>query len=164
VTSFRRGLSKTRQSFFGRIAQAVGSSQVTEETWDDLEALLVQADVGMATTALLIKRLRDRYKREGMTRPEQLSQALKEELRALLKPPTPLNISGRALSVMLIVGVNGSGKTTTIGKLARRLETNNRKVLIAAGDTFRAASRPPKRAAWTCCSWIRRAACKPSTT
>jgi fused signal recognition particle receptor len=140
VTSFRRGLSKTRQSFFGRIAQAVGSSQVTEETWDDLEALLVQADVGMATTALLIKRLRDRYKREGMTRPEQLSQALKEELRALLKPPTPLNISGRALSVMLIVGVNGSGKTTTIGKLARRLENNNRKVLIAAGDTFRAAA------------------------
>jgi fused signal recognition particle receptor len=133
-------LSKTRQSFFGRIAQAVGSTQVTEETWDDLEALLVQADAGMATTSLLIKRLRDRYKREGMTRPDQLRQALKEELRALLKPPTPLNISGRELSVMLIVGVNGSGKTTTIGKLAKRLENNNRKVLIAAGDTFRAAA------------------------
>ncbi len=140
MTSFRRGLSKTRQSFFGRIAQAVGSTQVTEATWDDLEALLVQADVGMTTTTLLIKRLRDRYKREGMTRPEQLRQALKEELRALLKPPTPLNISGRELSVMLIVGVNGSGKTTTIGKLAKRLENNNRKVLIAAGDTFRAAA------------------------
>ncbi len=140
MASFRDGLKKTRQSFFGRIAQAIGSTEVTEETWDDLESLLVQADVGVATTELLIKRLRERYKKEGMTRPEHLRQALKEELRALLKPPTPLDISGRELSVILIVGVNGSGKTTTIGKLAKRLENNNRRVLIAAGDTFRAAA------------------------
>ncbi len=137
---FRNGLSKTRQSFIGRISQALGASEVTEETWEDLESMLVQSDVGMATTQHLIDRLQDRYKREGMTRPEQLQKALKEELRALLKPPTPLDISGRELSVMLIVGVNGSGKTTTIGKLARRLVNNNRKVMIAAGDTFRAAA------------------------
>ncbi len=137
---FRKGLSKTRQSFMGRISQALGNTDVTDETWDDLEAMLVQADVGMATTDLLINRLRERYKKEGMTRPAQLQQALKEELRALLKPPTPLDLSGRELSVMLIVGVNGSGKTTTIGKLANRLVRNNRKVMIAAGDTFRAAA------------------------
>jgi fused signal recognition particle receptor len=137
---FRSGLSKTRQSVFGRISQALGTTEVTEETWEDLESLLVQADVGMATTDLLINRLRDRYKREGMTKPEQLQKALKEELRALLKPPTPLNISGRELSVILIVGVNGSGKTTSIGKLARRLVNNSRKVMVAAGDTFRAAA------------------------
>jgi fused signal recognition particle receptor len=140
VDIFRQGLSKTRQSFFGRINQALGNVDITEETWEDLEAMLVQSDVGVATTELLIKRLRERYRREGMTRPDQLRKALKEELRALLKPPTPLNISGRELSVILIVGVNGSGKTTTIGKLARRLVNNNRKVMIAAGDTFRAAA------------------------
>jgi fused signal recognition particle receptor len=137
---FRKGLSKTRGGIFGRIAQALGGSAVSEETWDDLETLLVQADVGVKTTELLIKRLRDRYRKEGMTRPDQLQKALKQELRALLKPPTPLNVSGRPLSVVLICGVNGSGKTTSIGKLAYRFKNNNRKVLIAAGDTFRAAA------------------------
>ncbi|MBX3061516.1 MAG: signal recognition particle-docking protein FtsY [Anaerolineae bacterium] len=137
---FRRGMSKTRGGFFGRIAQALGSSTVTEDTWDELETLLVQADVGMKTTELLLKRLRDRYRRDGITRPDQLQKALREELRNLLKPPTPLNVSGRQLSIILIVGVNGSGKTTTIAKLANRFKNNGRKVLIAAGDTFRAAA------------------------
>jgi fused signal recognition particle receptor len=140
VDIFRSGLGKTRTSFFGRLQQALGNTEVTEETWQDLEDLLVQADVGMTTTTQLIKKLQDRYKREGMIRPDQVQKALKEELRALLKPPTPLNISGRELSVVLIVGVNGSGKTTTIGKLAHRMTLNNRRPLIAAGDTFRAAA------------------------
>jgi fused signal recognition particle receptor len=138
--SYSRGLQKTRGSFFGRIRQALGGTSVDDDTWDDLEALLVQADVGVVTTELLMQRLKERYRREGMTQPEQVQKALKEELRALLKPPTPLNLSGRDLSVILIVGVNGSGKTTTIGKLANRLARNNRKVMIAAGDTFRAAA------------------------
>jgi fused signal recognition particle receptor len=140
VDIFRQGLGKTRQSFFGRITQALGGSTVTDETWDDLEAVLIQSDVGTETTEKVISRLRERYRREGMTKPEQLQKALKEELRAMLKPPTPLNISGRELSVILIVGVNGSGKTTTIGKLAKRMMLNNRKPLLAAGDTFRAAA------------------------
>jgi fused signal recognition particle receptor len=75
-----------------------------------------------------------------MTRPEQLQAGLRQELRKLLSAPKPLNIAGRELSVVLIVGVNGSGKTTTIGKLALRLMRNNRKVMLAAGDTFRAAA------------------------
>jgi fused signal recognition particle receptor len=140
VDIFRQGLGKTRQSFFGRISQALGGSTVSDETWDDLEAVLIQSDVGTETTEKVISQLRERYRREGMTRPDQLQKALKEELRAMLKPPTPLNISGRELSVILIVGVNGSGKTTTIGKLAKRMMLNNRRPLIAAGDTFRAAA------------------------
>src|SRR5262249_18784419 len=105
VNIFRQGLGKTRQSFFGRLQQALGGTTITDETWDDLEAGLVQSDVGVATTQQVIKSLRDRYRREGMTRPDQLRKALKEELRALLKQPATPNISGRELSVILIVGV-----------------------------------------------------------
>jgi len=138
--SFSNGLAKTRQKFFGRISQILGSTEIDEETWEDIEALLLQADIGVPTTAALLQGLQARVKREGITRVNQLDEALKEELVGLLREPTPLNLSGRALSVVLIVGVNGSGKTTTIGKLARRMQLNNRKVIIAAGDTFRAAA------------------------
>ncbi|PJF36443.1 MAG: signal recognition particle-docking protein FtsY [Candidatus Thermofonsia Clade 1 bacterium] len=140
MSDYRKGMSKTRVSFFGRIKQMLGRSQVTEETWEEIETLLIQADVGMETTLKLMERVRERYRREGMTRPEQVQAAFRQELRALLLPPRPLNISGRPLSIVLIVGVNGSGKTTTIGKLALRLIRNNRKVMLAAADTFRAAA------------------------
>jgi fused signal recognition particle receptor len=134
------GLGKTRQAFMGRIAQALGNTEIEADSWDDLEALLLQADVGVATTQLLLERLKGRMKSDGITRMTHLYRVMKEELTALLQPPTPLNLSGRELSVVLIVGVNGSGKTTTIGKLARRMQLNNRKVIVAAGDTFRAAA------------------------
>lgn len=134
------GLGKTRQAFMGRIAQALGNTEIEDDTWDDLEALLLQADVGMDTTTKLIERLKIRMRSDGLTRMTQLYRVMKEELASLLQAPTPLNLSGRELSIVLIVGVNGSGKTTTIGKLARRMQLNNRKVIIAAGDTFRAAA------------------------
>lgn len=139
---FRSGMSKTRQSFFGRIGQMLtGGGQIDDDTWDDIEALLIQADLGVTTTAAVMEGLQDRARKENIRRPEQLMPALQAELRETLKTPTPLNISGRELSIMLIVGVNGSGKTTTIGKLAHRLSTvNQRKVILAAGDTFRAAA------------------------
>ncbi|MCC7206985.1 MAG: signal recognition particle-docking protein FtsY [Anaerolineae bacterium] len=133
-------MTKTRQGFFSRIANTFARDQITEADWEELETLLVQADVGMATTSLLIDRLRARYKQAGLKTADQLRHGLRDELRDLLKPPTPMNISGRELSVVLVVGVNGSGKTTTIGKLANRLVNNNRKVMLAAGDTFRAAA------------------------
>jgi len=133
-------LSRTRQSFFGRIAQAFGATEIDDDTWDDVEALLIQADVGVPTTLKIIEHMKARVRREGITRQPQLVEALKAELRDLLQEPTPLNLSGRQLSVMLIAGVNGSGKTTSIGKIAYRMRLNNRKVLIAAGDTFRAAA------------------------
>lgn len=140
VASLRQGLKRTRQSFFGRIAQAFGATEIDDDTWEDVEALLVQADVGVPTTMALIDMMRDRVRREGITRQDQLIDALKAELRDLLMEPTPLNLSGRELSVVLIAGVNGSGKTTSIGKMAYRMRLNNRKVILAAGDTFRAAA------------------------
>lgn len=140
MSIFKSGLAKTRQSFFGRIAQALGNTEIDDDTWDDIEALLIQADMGVPTTHRVIEDLKARVRREGITRTDQLHQALKATLRTLLSDPPPLNISGRPLSIMLIVGVNGSGKTTSIAKLANRLDRNGRKVILAAGDTFRAAA------------------------
>lgn len=140
MSIFRSGLAKTRQSFFGRIAQMLGNSEIDDETWDDIEALLIQADLGVPTTQRVLSDLQSRIKREGLTRSDQLNKALRETLQSLLTIPPPMNISGRPLSIILIVGVNGSGKTTSIAKLANRLNRAGRKVMIAAGDTFRAAA------------------------
>jgi fused signal recognition particle receptor len=140
VASLRDGLKRTRQSFFGRIAQAFGATDIDEDTWEDVEALLVQADVGVLTTMKLVETMQARVRREGIVKQDRLLGALKEELRGLLLEPTPLNLSGRELSVILVAGVNGSGKTTSIGKLAYRMRLNDRKVILAAGDTFRAAA------------------------
>jgi fused signal recognition particle receptor len=140
VASLRDGLKRTRQSCFGRIAQAFGATDIDDDTWEDVEALLVQADVGVSTTLKLIDTMQGRVKREGIVKQDQLVLALKEELGGLLMEPTPLNLSGRELSVVLVAGVNGSGKTTSIGKMAYRMRLNDRKVILAAGDTFRAAA------------------------
>jgi len=138
---FRRGLSKTRQSFFGRISQMLGNTEIDDDTWDDIETLLIQADMGFDTTVKVIDTLQERVRAEGMTTTEQLQTALKETLAGLLEFPPAMNISGRELSIILVVGVNGSGKTTSIAKLAHRLKNlSKRKVMIAAGDTFRAAA------------------------
>jgi fused signal recognition particle receptor len=141
VSIFRRGLTKTRSSFFGRIAQMFGSSDIDAETWDDLEAMLIQADLGVETTQTVMDYMREEVTSKGITKTDQLEKLLKASLEALLdQPPRPLNISGRDLSIILIVGVNGSGKTTSIAKLANRLKRAGRKVMLAAGDTFRAAA------------------------
>ncbi|MDQ7027618.1 MAG: signal recognition particle-docking protein FtsY [Anaerolineae bacterium] len=138
---FRRGLSKTRGSFFGRITQIFGNSDIDDETWDDLEALLIQADLGLETTQTVMDFVRDEVASQGITKADQLEKLVKESLEALLDhPPRPLNISGRDLSIILIVGVNGSGKTTSIAKIANRLKRAGRNVMIAAADTFRAAA------------------------
>ncbi|MCY4017794.1 MAG: signal recognition particle-docking protein FtsY [Chloroflexi bacterium] len=138
---FRRGLSKTRQSFFGRISQILGNTEIDDDTWDEIETLLIQADCGFDTTVKVIDNLQDRVRAEGITRSDQLQDALKETLGDLLQFPPAMDISGRDLSIILVVGVNGSGKTTSIAKLAHRLKNlSKRKVIIAAGDTFRAAA------------------------
>lgn len=141
MASIRDSLARTRRSVFGQIAGLLGASDIDEETWNDLEALLIQADVGVETTLQIVERLRGRIKQEGIIRANTLLQALRQELRALLQDPPPLQIDGkRLLTVVLIVGVNGSGKTTSIGKLAYRYRQRGRKVMLVAGDTFRAAA------------------------
>ncbi|MGB7339862.1 MAG: signal recognition particle-docking protein FtsY [Phototrophicaceae bacterium] len=138
---FRRGLAKTRRSFFGRMTQLLGGSDIEDETWEDLEALMIQADMGVDTTETVIEYLQEEVRSMGLTKVHQLEKLFKNSLLALLDPEQkPMNIVGRDLSVILVVGVNGSGKTTSIAKLAYHLKKSGRKVMLAAGDTFRAAA------------------------
>ncbi len=148
-----QGLARTRNAVFSRIAALLGASEVTPQVWEELEELLIQADVGVETTLALMDRLRRRSRDEAILRADRLRDALNEELRALLPSPPPLNLGGRPLDVILIVGVNGSGKTTSIAKLGYRYRQEGRKVLLAAADTFRAAAMDQLRI------WGERAGC-----
>lgn len=119
----------------------LGNTEIDEDTWDDLEAMLIQADLGIETTTTIIEYLQEETARKGLTNTNQLQKLLKNSLLGLLdQEERPLNITGRDLSIILIVGVNGSGKTTSIAKLANQLKKQGRSVVIAAGDTFRAAA------------------------
>jgi fused signal recognition particle receptor len=138
--SIRDSLTRTRNAVFSRVAGLLGASEVTNETWDKLEELLVRADVGVSTTMYLVDRLRQRARDEAILQADELQRALREELRALLPDPSPLNIGGSERDVVLVVGVNGSGKTTSIAKLAHRLQRQGHKPLLAAADTYRAAA------------------------
>jgi len=138
--SIKDSLTRTRNTVFSRIAGLLGASQVTDATWDELEELLIQADVGVETTLYLVERLRRRALDEAILAADTLQTALREELRALLPDPPPFNLGNHPLDVVLVVGVNGSGKTTSIAKLAYRYQRQGRRVLLAAADTFRAAA------------------------
>ena len=137
----RDSLTKTRRSFFGQIAGMFGGDPITDETWEDLEALLVQADVGVNTTITIVDRLREQVAKGRARNTQELEDLLKETLLDLLDSPPPMVIDQpRLLTVVLVVGVNGSGKTTTIAKLAKYYKDRNRRVMLAAADTFRAAA------------------------
>jgi fused signal recognition particle receptor len=138
--SIKESLTRTRNTVFSRIAGLLGASGVTGDTWDELEELLIQADVGVETTLYLVEQLRRRAREEAILRADTLQTALREELRALLPDPPPLHLGNQPLDVILIVGVNGSGKTTSIAKLAYRYRQQGKQVLLAAADTFRAAA------------------------
>ncbi len=138
--SLKESLTRTRNTVFSRIASLLGASEVTDETWEEIEELLIQADVGVETTLHLVEQLRRRASEEAILQTDTLQTALREELRALLPDPPPLNLGNRPLDVILIVGVNGSGKTTSIAKLAFRYKQQGRHILLAAADTFRAAA------------------------
>lgn len=137
---FRKGMSKTRNTFFGRISQLLGATEINDETWEDIETLLIQADLGAETTMRVVDEVRARVQKEGVTTTQGAQQIVKETLRSLLDAPPPLDLEGRQLSVILIVGVNGAGKTTSIAKLSNQLKKDGRKVILAAADTFRAAA------------------------
>jgi fused signal recognition particle receptor len=140
--AIRDSLTKTRKSFFGQIVGLLGADEVTDELWEGLEELLILADVGVSTTVELVERLRQRVAQEHVRRADGVMALLKEELLACLDDSNrPLATEEkRLLTVILIVGANGSGKTTSIGKLARYYQAQGRKVLLAAADTFRAAA------------------------
>ncbi len=138
--NFFSTLRKTRQAVFGQIAGLLGAGDIDDETWEELEALLIQGDVGVKITLELLERLQAEAKAKGIIKRHDLWPLLEAELRALLpEGGGQLNLDW-PLAVILIVGVNGSGKTTTIGKLAYRLRREGRSILLAAADTFRAAA------------------------
>ena len=116
---WKSGLAKTSKAAFGQIAQLLGATQITQETWEDLEALLIQADLGIDTTAEILEELRLVVRDQGLINTTELFDALRDELRARLDPAPVLRWTNKP-SVILVVGVNGSGKTTTIAKLGRR--------------------------------------------
>lgn len=131
---------RTRRSFFGQIAALFGVSTISQDLWDDLEALLIQADVGVQTTTELIKRVRDQVRKAGITDPQEVQQTLRDEMiRLLVERERPVEAVSQP-HVVLVVGVNGAGKTTLIAKLAHRYLAHDKKVILAAGDTFRAAA------------------------
>lgn len=136
---WRSGLAKTSKAAFGQIANLLGATEITRETWDDLEALLIQADLGIETTADVLESARIFARDQGLTRTEELSEVLQKELRARLDNPPVLRWENRP-SVIMVVGVNGSGKTTTIAKLGRRFQSEGKTLLFGAADTFRAAA------------------------
>lgn len=140
INKWKQGLERTRKATFGRLAALLGVSEIDDGTWEDLEALLLQSDLGVETTQEILQSLRLCVQREGLTKASELKQALREELLKRLDTPPTLNLDSHQPAVILIVGVNGSGKTTTIAKLAQWFRTQNKKVLLVAADTFRAAA------------------------
>ena len=145
LSQWREDLSRTRKSAFGRLAAVFGATEINEQTWDDLESLLIQADLGADTTGEVIAALQAAVAHQGLRRADELRVALATELRHRLIAPPPLVWIARP-TVVLVVGVNGSGKTTTIAKLAHFLGSRGKSVLLGAADTFRAAAVEQLRA------------------
>jgi fused signal recognition particle receptor len=136
---WKSGLAKTSKAAFGQIAQLFGATEITSETWEDLETLLIQADIGIETTAEILEELRIVVRDQGLINSNELSDALRAELRARLDPTPVLRWENKP-SVIMVVGVNGSGKTTTIAKLGKRFQSQGETLLFGAADTFRAAA------------------------
>ena len=134
-------LKKTRSGIFRQIGTLFQENEISDDLWEELEEALIVADVGMDTTLALVESTRARVERENVRQTGDAYLILKQEMVKLLQSDEPLHIEEpRVLTVVLVVGVNGSGKTTTIGKLARRYKDRGKKVVLAAGDTFRAAA------------------------
>lgn len=134
------GLKKTRDSMMGKVDALLNSfTKIDEDFFDELEESLIMADVGAVTSARICENLRKKVKEEGLSDPAAVKGALKEIIAQMLAGDEVLNLSTKP-SIILVIGVNGVGKTTTIGKLAHNLHEDGKKVLLAAADTFRAAA------------------------
>ncbi len=136
---WKNGLEKTRKVAFGRIANFLGTSELDDEAWEDLEALLIQADMGIETTMNVIDAVRSRVQQSGITKKSELIKALKAELITRLEEPVFPEFN-EAPFVIMLVGVNGSGKTTSAAKLAYQYKQEDKSILLVAADTYRAAA------------------------
>ncbi len=139
LEKWKVGLSRTRKSTFGKIATFFGTSDITTDTWDELESLLIQSDLGAETSLEIIDQLKIRCENEGIIRSDDLTKLIIDELKSRLSTPREFQISEKPL-VILIAGVNGSGKTTTIAKLGKQFQDKGLDVQFIAADTYRAAA------------------------
>ena len=136
---WKTGLARSSKAAFGRLAGIFGATEITAETWEELEAMLIQADVGLETTEAVIESLRGTVRSQGLTRSSELREGLESELRRRLDVVPALDLAAHP-TVILLVGVNGSGKTTSAAKLGWRFANEGKQVLLVAADTFRAAA------------------------
>ncbi|MGB2909870.1 MAG: signal recognition particle-docking protein FtsY [Anaerolineales bacterium] len=139
LDKWKQGLAKTSKAKFGQIATIFGATEITSVTWDELEALLIQADLGLETTDIVLSAVEKRVNTQGLIKTQDLKEALRDELRSLLKTPPIIELNTHP-TVILIVGVNGSGKTTSIAKLGYLYTQEGKQVILGAADTFRAAA------------------------
>jgi fused signal recognition particle receptor len=138
----KSGLARTRAQLGGRLSGLFGRARIDDALLDELESTLLMADCGVEATNWLLGELKDRVKQHKLETPDQLRLALMDLLEELLSPlEQPIDFSTHRPFVIMIAGVNGAGKTTSIGKLAKRFQDDGKSVLLAAGDTFRAAAR-----------------------
>ncbi|MDE0556404.1 MAG: signal recognition particle-docking protein FtsY [Candidatus Poribacteria bacterium] len=137
----KSGLTKTRNQFLSQLSGLLGvGRRIDEDLMEEIEEILIQSDVGVDTTLTLMDNVRERVKEEGLSDSSALASVLKSEILKLLGEDVPLEIKDEKPYTILVLGVNGAGKTTTIGKLASRFITDGHRVVVAAGDTFRAAA------------------------
>lgn len=138
----KNGLSKTRSDFSKKLLGVFGGGQIDEDLYEELETILLSSDIGISATTDLLKKIRDKVSLRGLKDSQELKYALKESIHELLLAiEKPLNIEEHKPFVIMLVGVNGAGKTTSIGKLAKYFQKQGKSVMLAAGDTFRAAAR-----------------------
>ncbi|MCQ4726332.1 signal recognition particle-docking protein FtsY [Anaerotignum faecicola] len=137
----KEGLNKTRNSILGGVDSVLGAfTKIDEDLFEELEEILIMADLGVETTMSIIENLRKRVKKEGVTDPSKIKGMLAEEITSILTEGTEDDYELNTPAVLLVIGVNGVGKTTTIGKLCSNLKSDGKSVLLAAADTFRAAA------------------------
>jgi fused signal recognition particle receptor len=140
LRSLRDGLAKTRKNLTDKVGSLILGEKIDEAFLDELEEALIASDVGVGTASLVLRDLKDRFKRNELSSPAQVKDRLRQILLEIISAPSPELSLTASPSVVLVIGVNGTGKTTTIGKLARRLQSQGKQVMLAAGDTFRAAA------------------------
>lgn len=139
-SKWKQALDRTRKATFGQIATFLGATAINEQSWEDLEAQLIQADMGIITAIKLITLLKEQVYTKGITKTDEFNQIIHKELVNHLIPPPIIDFSMQKPFVILLVGVNGSGKTTSAAKLGHWFSKQGKTVLLGAADTYRAAA------------------------